>query len=53
MYSITVALAIHRRMERELRTAGLEPCEHNLKWWAGLSTKDRCYWLGLPVSEVA
>ena len=48
MYSLLRGVAVQRRIERELRWAGLDICPENIQWWARLPTSERAAWLGLP-----
>jgi hypothetical protein len=48
MYSLLVGIAVQRRIERELRWAGLDICPRNVQWWAKLPTSERNAWLGIP-----
>ena len=51
MFSIARALSDQRRAERDLRLAGLEPIEPNLRWWHKLPAAERRLWTGRPEHE--
>jgi hypothetical protein len=48
MYSLSRAIALHKRIERELRAAGLCVCPENVRWWSRLPASEQRAWLGMP-----
>jgi len=46
MMTLSRAIAVQRRTERDLRVAGLDVCPENLAWWSRLPAADRRFWLG-------
>lgn len=51
MHSISRAVVVQRRIERDLRVAGLDICPENIRWWARQPAPERRAWLGYDPVE--